>query len=199
MTKINIYNQKFPKYNGDVKKVSVIIPNYNYENFIIERIDSILNQTYPIYELIILDDKSTDNSVKVINDKIKTIKDVKVRFIENEKNTGSPFSQWQKGISLVEGDYFWIAEADDSAHPKFLETTMAAFDNEKVILSYTDSARIDENNDLIRENSQDLYNIYNTKRWDKPYINKGTDEIINYLSITNTILNVSGVVWKKGD
>lgn len=199
MTKINIYNQKFSKYNDEAKKVSVIIPNYNYENFIIERIDSILNQTYPIYELIILDDKSTDNSVKVINDKIKSIKNIKVRFIKNEENTGSPFSQWQKGISLVEGDYFWIAEADDSAHPKFLETTMKAFDNEKVILSYTDSARIDENNNLIRENSQDLYNIYNTNRWDKPYVNKGTDEIINYLSITNTILNVSGVVWKKGD
>lgn len=198
MSKINIYNEIVEKYTGKTKKVSVIIPNYNYENFIIERIDSILNQSYPIYELIILDDKSTDNSVNVIKEKIKTIKGVKVKFVENKKNTGSPFSQWQKGISLVEGDYFWIAEADDSAHPLFLETVMKAFDNKNVILSYTDSARIDENNNLIAKNSQDLYNIYGTNRWDKPYINKGTDEIINYLSITNTILNVSGVVWKKG-
>ncbi len=199
MSKVNIYEEKVPKYSGKIKKVSVIIPNYNYENFIVERIDSILNQSYPIYELIILDDKSTDNSVNVIKEKINSIKNIKVRFVENEKNTGSPFSQWQKGISLVEGDYFWIAEADDSAHPLFLETTMKAFENKNVILSYTDSARIDENNNLIAKNSQDLYNIYGTNRWDRPYINKGTDEIINYLSITNTILNVSGVVWKKGD
>lgn len=199
MSKINIYNEKVEKYTGKVKKVSVIIPNYNYSDFIIERIDSILNQSYPIYELIILDDKSTDDSVKIIQEKIKTIKNVKVRFIENKKNSGSVFSQWKKGISLVEGDYFWIAEADDSSNRKFLETVMRGFNNKNVILSYTDSARIDENNNLIKENCQDLYNIYNTNRWDKPYINKGTDEIINYLSITNTILNVSGVVWKNGD
>ena len=199
MSKINIYSKKYPKYTGKVKKVSVVIPNYNYSNFIIERIDSVLNQTYPIYELIILDDKSTDDSVKVIEEKIKTIKDIKVRFIKNTKNSGSVFSQWQKGMSLVEGDYFWIAEADDSAHPKFLETVMKGFDNKKVVLSYTDAMRIDENNNITHKNCQDLYNIYNTDRWDKPYINSGKDEIINYLSITNTILNVSGVVWKKGD
>ena len=138
MSKVNIYEEKVSKYSGKIKKVSVIIPNYNYENFIVERIDSILNQSYPIYELIILDDKSTDNSVNVIKEKINSIKNIKVRFVENEKNTGSPFSQWQKGISLVEGDYFWIAEADDSAHPLFLETTMKAFENKNVILSYTD-------------------------------------------------------------
>lgn len=199
MSKINIYSKKYPKYTGEVKKVSVIIPNYNYSNFIIERIDSVLNQTYPIYELIILDDKSTDNSVEVIEEKIKTIKDVKVKFIKNIKNSGSVFSQWQKGMSLVSGDYFWIAEADDSAHPKFLETVMKGFDNKKVIISYTDAMRIDENNNITHKNCQDLYNIYNTDRWDKPYINSGKDEIINYLSITNTILNVSGIVWENGD
>ena len=102
-------------------------------------------------------------------------------------------------MSLVSGDYFWIAEADDSAHPKFLETVMKGFDNKKVIISYTDAIRIDEKNNITHKNCQDLYNIYNTDRWDKPYINSGKDEIINYLSITNTILNVSGIVWKKGD
>ena len=88
MSKINIYGKKYPKYTGKVKKVSVVIPNYNYSNFIIERNDSVLNQTYPIYELIILDDKSTDNSVEVIEEKIKTIKNVKVKFVKNTKNSG---------------------------------------------------------------------------------------------------------------
>ena len=197
MKKINIYQKNLDKITGNVKKVSVIIPNYNYENFIIERIDSVLRQTYPIYELIILDDKSTDNSIEVISNKIKDIKDIKVKFIKNEKNSGCVFKQWKKGLEEATGDYFWIAEADDSAEPTFLETCMKAFDDSEVVLSYTDSARIDENNNLIRQNSQDLYNIYNTNRWDSPYINSGEDEIKNYLSITNTILNVSSVVWKK--
>ena len=60
-----------------MKKISVIIPNYNYEKYIIERIDSILNQTYPIYELIILDDCSTDKSVDLIENKIKTIDNIR--------------------------------------------------------------------------------------------------------------------------
>ena len=65
--KINIYKNRKEKLNiENPKKVSVVIPNYNYQDFITERIDSILMQTYPIYELIILDDCSTDNSVKVI-------------------------------------------------------------------------------------------------------------------------------------
>ena len=197
--KLDIYQYEFDKVKDDVKKVSVIVPNYNYQDFIIERIDSILRQTYPIYELIILDDNSTDNSVEVINEKIKTIKDVKVKFIVNEKNSGCVFKQWKRGINEAKGDYFWIAEADDSADPRFLETAMKAFSDDKVVISYTESARIDENNNITHTNSQDLYNIYDTDRWDSPYINEGIDEIKNYLSVTNTILNVSSVVWKKGN
>ncbi len=47
------------------KKISVIVPNYNYEKYLPERVKSILNQTYPLYELIFLDDASTDNSVSI--------------------------------------------------------------------------------------------------------------------------------------
>lgn len=67
-------------------KISVVIPNYNYEKYIIERIDSILFQTYPIYELIILDDCSTDRSVEIIQEKIKDLTtDFPIRLICNEK------------------------------------------------------------------------------------------------------------------
>ena len=90
--KINIYKNPKKKLKiKNPKKVSAIIPNYNYENYIIERIDSILLQTYPIYELIILDDCSTDNSVEVINKKIEEIKkehpEIKVKLVVNEKNS----------------------------------------------------------------------------------------------------------------
>ena len=107
MKKINIYENPKKKLNiENPKKVSVIIPNYNYEQFIIERIDSILLQTYPIYEIIILDDCSKDNSVEVINKKIEQIKkdypNIKVQFIVNEKNSGGcVFKQWKKGFDLA--------------------------------------------------------------------------------------------------
>ncbi len=199
MNKVNIYNKSYPKIKSAAKKVSVIIPNYNYQDYIIERIDSVLNQTYPIYELIILDDKSTDNSVKVIEDKIATIKDVNVKFIKNDKNSGSVFKQWQKGIHEAKGDYFWIAEADDSSDPRFLESLMVGFDDENVVLAYSDSTRIDENNNIITKNALDATNVFGIDKWHHSNINDGIDEIKKYLVVTNTIINVSSVVWKMNN
>ena len=199
MSKVNIYKNRHPKYTGNAKKVSVIIPNYNYEKYIEERIDSIVNQTYPIYELIVLDDCSTDNSVEVIKNKLDSIKGIKTQLVANKTNSGGVFKQWQKGIELASGDYFWIAEADDSAEDLFLETLMKGFDDKDVVISYCESARIDGENNLIRPDSQDLYNIFGTSKWDVDYINKGEDEIKEALGILNTILNVSSVVWKKQD
>ena len=198
--KINIYKNRKEKLNiENPKKVSVVIPNYNYQDFITERIDSILMQTYPIYELIILDDCSTDNSVKVIENKIKDIKNIKVTFIKNEKNSGCVFKQWKKAFELAEGDYIWIAEADDSAENNFVEEVIKGFDDKNVVISYCESARIDENNMLIREKSDDLYDMCRTGEWNSNYTKDGKDEIIEHLSVTNTILNVSSVMWKKQD
>ena len=196
---LNIYDLNYDKIDTKVKKVSVIIPNYNYQDYIIERIDSILRQTYPIHELIILDDKSSDNSVKVIQKKLETIKNIKTRFIVNEENSGCVFKQWKKGINEAIGDYFWIAEADDTSDPRFLAEAMMGFEKDsKVILSYTESARIDETNKITNLNSQDLYNIFNSSHWDYSFINSGEAEVKQYLSSVNTILNVSSIVWKKG-
>ena len=199
--KINIYKKQKEKLNiENPKKVSVIIPNYNYQDFITERIDSILMQTYPVYELIILDDCSTDNSVKVIEEKIKTIPSgINVKFVKNEQNSGCVFKQWKKGFEIATGDYIWIAEADDSAENNFIEEVIKGFDDKNVVLSYCESARIDENNLLIREKSDDLYDMCRTGEWNSNYTKDGKDEIIEHLSVTNTILNVSSVMWKKKD
>lgn len=199
---VNIYKTKKDKlYIPHPRKVSVIIPNYNYSKYIIERIDSVLNQTYPIYELIILDDCSTDNSVEVIEKKIKSIKDkdLIVKFIKNEKNSGCVFKQWKKGFEAATGDFIWIAEADDSAESTFVYELMKAFDDNKVVLSYCDSARIDGNNQMIRYRSDDLYDMCRCGDWNTDYVREGEQEITEHLSVTNTILNVSSVIWKKAD
>ena len=99
--------------------VSVIIPNYNYADFLQQRIESVLNQTFTDIEVIILDDCSTDNSREVIeryrsNPRVSHI-------VYNEKNSGSTFKQWCKGFELAKGEYIWIAEADDFAASTLLE------------------------------------------------------------------------------
>lgn len=195
---VNIYKKKYSKLSIErSKKVSVVIPNYNYESFLQERIDSVLLQTYPIYELIILDDCSKDNSVSLIKKIIKEHPEVKMKLIENNKNSGSVFSQWQKGFMEAKGDYVWIAEADDSCNPKFLETLMKAFDDKDVVISYAESKRIDENNRIINDSCRDWMTAVSTTRWDEDYIHTGDQEIREALSVCNTIPNVSAVVFKK--
>lgn len=77
------------------KKISVIVPNYNYEKYLSERVKSILNQTYPLYELIFLDDASTDNSVSIFEKLLSNENKhhLKIQQIINDKNSGSVFKQ----------------------------------------------------------------------------------------------------------
>ena len=91
--------------------VSVIIPNYNHAQYLDKRLQSVLGQTYTNFEVIILDDKSTDNSLEVIA-KYQDNPHVS-QVVVNEVNSGSTFKQWDKGISLAKGEIIWIAESDD--------------------------------------------------------------------------------------
>ena len=183
------------------KKVTAVIPNYNYEKFICERIDSVLNQTYKISELIILDDVSKDNSVEVIEKKLEQIKkdypDLPVKFIKNKKNSGNVFKQWAKCFEVSNCEYLWICEADDSASPYFLETIMKGFDNKNVILSYSESLTMDENDKLLMSDLREWIDIYKCGKWNKSYTMSGEDEIKTTLCINNTIANVSSVVFRK--
>ncbi len=123
--------------------VSVIIPNYNHAEFLDQRIKSVLNQTYINFEVIVLDDNSTDESLDIIN-KYKELRRVK-RVIVNPDNSGSVFKQWVKGINLAKGKYLWIAESDDYADEMFLEETVKlAEESEDIGLIFTDSYNVDQ-------------------------------------------------------
>lgn len=102
--------------------VSIILPNFNHDAYLQKRLVSIFNQTYQNFEVIILDDASTDGSLSIL----ETYKNhPKVtHFIVNTENTGSPFKQWEKGLRLAKGDYVWIAESDDFCGLNFLETQL---------------------------------------------------------------------------
>ena len=198
------YNSYMVNIEGEkVFSVAAIVPNYNYADFIIERIDSILNQTYPVSELIILDDASPDNSVEIIKDKINNIKKeypkIKTKLIVNEKNSGGcVFAQWQKGLKEIKSDYFWIAEADDVADKHFLEVAMLKFkEYPSAVLFYSDSYRINQDGKVLSKTCSDWADMWGKGRWKRDYYNTGVDEIINYLGETNPILNVSSVVWKN--
>lgn len=122
--------------------VSIIVPNYNHAAYLKERINSILSQTYTDFELILLDDCSSDNSREILSTYKSNPKVSHVVF--NAHNSGSTFVQWEKGISISKGEYIWIAESDDVAAPTFLEECMKRLhSSEDVLLAYTYSTYID--------------------------------------------------------
>src|SRR5579872_3229200 len=99
-------------------RVSVILPNYNYARYLKERVRSILNQTYRDFELIYVDDASTDESNAVMQE---FASDPRVRIRLYEQNSGRVYQRWNDGAEMATGEWLWFAGADDSAHPRFLE------------------------------------------------------------------------------
>lgn len=180
-------------------KISVVIPNYNYEKFMLQRLYSILYQTVKIDEIIILDDCSTDNSRELI-DKIekKLKKYINIKKVYNETNSGSAFKQWEKGFNLSKGDYVWIAEADDYSEKNFLKTVIKPLKKyDDIKISYVDTAFIDKDGYVIMRSIKPEIDILNTGHWDKNFINEGINEINDYAYLNCTIANVSSVLFKN--
>lgn len=186
----------FAKVN--LPRVSVIVPNYNYAGYIRDRLDSIINQSLAIYELIVLDDASTDNSVAVISQWMQE-RQIECRLVVNERNSGNVFAQWKRGIELAEGDYIWIAEADDLTDTSFLSAVIPPMvRNPSVALSYCESRQINSKGAIQTNDYQQYRADLCAEHWCADYINRGASEVETYLSVKNTIPNVSAVVFKAG-
>lgn len=176
-------------------KVSIIIPNYNHFNFLEERLQCIFNQSFTDFEMIILDDYSTDNSVSVLN---QYTSHPKVKHcIFNSLNSGSTFIQWKKGLELAKGEFIWIAESDDFSNFDFLKEMVALLEeHEHAGLAYCQSYIVDENSNILRQNFEWTDDL-DTSRWGAEYVNNGIAEISNYLSKKCTIPNASAVLIRK--
>lgn len=104
--------------------VSVILPAYNAESFITETIQSILNQTYQNFELIVINDASTDNTESAVN----SFNDSRIKYFANSTNL-KLIKTLNKGISLSKGKYIARIDADDICHPRRLELQVTFLTN----------------------------------------------------------------------
>lgn len=174
-------------------EVTVILPNYNHAKYLHERIKSILTQTFTDFQLIILDDCSTDNS----RDIIETFRDDRITdIIYNEANSGTTFKQWNKGIGLAAGEYIWIAESDDSCNSYFLDKALEKIkQHPSVGIVYVQSLEIDELTGKSFLSFSDHPRFH--KQFQKSYFNTGADELSAKLIHENTIPNASGVLFRK--
>lgn len=166
--------------------VSIIIPNYNHATYLHERIESILNQTFKDYEIIILDDFSTDNSKEIINEyqnhpRISHI-------IYNNINSGSTFVQWNRGFNLAKGKYIWIAESDDFCEKDMLEVLVNNINKQSNnVLAFCLSQFVNSNGNKINPFLKTSKNI----------IISGNKFISNYMTFENAIHNASSAIFKK--
>ncbi len=177
-------------------RVSVVIPNYNYARYLHERLTSVARQSLPVFEVILLDDGSTDDSVAVARLAAQEL-GLDLRIVVNATNSGSVFRQWTRGVELARGDFVWIAEADDLAEPNFLETVVPAFDDVEVMMSYCQSRQIDAEGRVLADDYHVYTDEVSATHWRQSYRNEGEDEIRRYLAVKNTIPNVSAVVFRR--
>ena len=114
-------------FNMD-KLVSVIIPVFNTEKYVEKTLMSVMNQTYTNLEIIVIDDKSTDNSGMIVDELAK--RDTRIRVYHNEHNIGHSLAR-NKGLELAHGEYYGFVDSDDYIHPCFYERLLKVLlDNE---------------------------------------------------------------------
>lgn len=146
--------------------VSIITPCYNGEKYISETIDSVLNQTYPNFEMIIVDDGSQDESANIVKEYQK--KDLRIKFLQ-QSNTGSAAAR-NNGIRHANGRYIALLDADDVWKPYFLEEQINFMKQKNAICVYSSYDRIDGHSKIIQ---------HTTKA--KPYITKKDMRVMNQI------------------
>ena len=119
--------------------VSIIMPSYNTAPYIKETVRSVLCQTYTNWELIIVDDCSTDNTDEVVTE----IKDERIRYIKNEKNRGAAISR-NRALREAQGKWIAFLDSDDVWCPEKLERQIAFMKENGYHFSYTAYEEMDE-------------------------------------------------------
>lgn len=121
--------------------ISIIMPSFNTGKYITETIESVLAQSYKNWELIIVDDCSSDNTDEIVS---TYLSDDRIHYLKNEKNSGAAFS---RNIALREAKGKWIAflDSDDLWMPEKLEKQLSFMKSNGYFFSYTDYEEIDVN------------------------------------------------------
>ena len=132
----------------DKEKVSIIVPMYNAEKFIGKTIESVLSQTYENWEMLIMNDVSTDNSLAVVNEFAK--KDDRIKVVNTEKNMGVVKGR-NHLIDLANGKYIAFLDADDYWHSQKLEKQIQFMKEKNAGISCTEYTRVKENGEKLNE------------------------------------------------
>ena len=141
--------------------VSIITPMFNSETFISETINSVINQTYQNWELLLIDDGSTDTTIEIVNQFLSKFHNIKL--LKNEANLGAAISR-NKGIEAAQGKYIAFLDADDLWKPEKLKIQIEFMQTENCHVCFGSYEQIDEKgkplNKLIKALPELTYNKY---------------------------------------
>jgi hypothetical protein len=195
----------FPSYTArllamahpDLLRISAAILSYNYRDYLADRLATVFGQTYPLTETLLLDDGSTDGSVaealRVANDWQRHL-----ALHRNHANGGSVFAQWHRAARLAQGDYVWIAEADDQADPRMLARLADAIAHTPdSLMAIADSRAIDGAGKTLMGDYQRYYMECGATALGQSFTMPARDFAKRFLSTRNLILNVSAVLFRR--
>jgi len=172
-------------------KVSLVVVNYNYSKYLDERMQSFLNQTYQDFELLVVDNGSTDNSVEILE---KYAKDPRVsikRYSEND----SPYKRWNEGVDSAQGEYVMIAASDDSCDSRLLERLVEKLDsNPSVGFAYAQSWEVDDQGKRLYL-STDMMDSLSPGLWSTDFVADGKEMCKHMLFIN--IIRFSGLARRS--
>ncbi len=176
--------------------VSVVVLSYNYARYMPSRLASIFAQSYPVTEILVLDDASADDSIDVA-EKTAEAWGRRIRVEKRPRNSGSVLAQWRRAAELATSDWLWIAEADDSADPHLLRALAEAVCRARdPALAFSDSCAIDEAGAILWP---DHKNYYGPAVLAEDYVFEGGHFLRHHLAERNVILNASAVLWRRVD
>jgi glycosyltransferase involved in cell wall biosynthesis len=178
-------------------RISVVVPGYNYGRYMPGRLASIFAQSYPVHEVIVLDDASTDDSVAAARATAASWQR-EIAVDARTRNSGSVFAQWRRAAERATGEWLWIAEADDLCDPLMLARLVDAIGRARdPVLAFCDSRAIDEAGVTICADYKAYYATTAPGMLAADGVFEGVAFLRTHMAERNLILNASGVLWRR--
>ena len=130
-------------YLTETPLVSIVVATYNGSLFLLEQLESIKNQNYKNFEIIISDDASTDSTIEIINSFVKQNSDLRIKLNFNKKNLGY-VKNFEKALLLSNGDYIALCDQDDIWMSEKLSKCIDKIRNSNALAVFTNAKIINE-------------------------------------------------------
>lgn len=183
--------------SSNAPSVLAVVPSYNHGRFIGERVRSVIQQSYPNIDLVIIDDGSHDETVEVLSG----INHPRLTLTIRPENSGSPFTAWVDACNLIKEkkyDYVWIAESDDLADLQLISRAISKLQKESsAVLYYCHSWFINEDDMIIGHSINYLRNYFPNLDWSNDFVIDGEEYIRTCLVNGMAIPNMSSVVMRS--